>query len=81
MAFQQENPAPQFRKDFAADRDAHIANLRMLSAHLVTARDLVGLRDLGVLPGVDEVLEGSVVRVGDELHFLTSTGWKEIQLI
>lgn len=70
-----ENQLNFRRKDFSADSTQHQTNLRELEVWASTPADFLVLADQVSLPSTSEMEVGTIVRTGDSLYFLKSTGW------
>lgn len=62
-------------RDFEIDKEAHRLNIRALELWAALPADYIALFDQVTLPDPSELPVGSLVRVGDGLYFLKSTGW------
>jgi hypothetical protein len=68
------------RRDFEYDPDQHEQNIRSLEAWAIGAKNLVRLVDHGVLPSAAAYKVGTILRVGNALYFLRTTGWGQITI-
>lgn len=68
------------RRAFNYDSDEHEQNIRALEAWAAGGKRLIRLVDHGTLPPAAAFKVGTILRVGDALYFLRSSGWGQITI-
>lgn len=68
------------RRQFDYDPEQHEQNIRALEAWAVGAKNLLRLVDHGTLPPPASYKVGTILRVGDALYYLKTTGWGQITI-